>query len=536
MKKITSILALVVIILLTGCSVGNKGAENSIEKNAGNQNMQNQEIQYEDEIDNQDLKETIENLTPGTLEEKEMVSLTSSISMDPNKMQIASDTGYVVPITEINSYEYISNENDVVKYIENSEELSFQESFVHQGFSGVEIIYEKTQYAWNDFFDELSVTEFSSTLSLTLQKNNIYEEEIIDDYEKYDRYYWEEEGFYYEVQDVMLGNFLDEEAELVHEQYGQVCNFSVFEEKNRPNRNPLFLMNGEEVIDYYITSIDDLPYLFFETMYNDKLYQKWVDMKTGILFREYAFDSDGLIVQKKELNTMQEKDISKTTFIAPEDIEYRDYTMFLYSFIDKGFDPLSEAVQNLLPNTETGILLTDDEGQTVKIYTTGEEEMILTDPVYVVSQQLSNGDERILRYISTDRFYTICDELKKADIYDISCNEMIFFNFDDVGLMTVEITENGMDYVFYDPIHISASGMYPVYHYVIEANQITNIMTYNVENVIHPDSKYNQKTYRISLIEFDTDVYDERFLEEYEIIDHGEGSYDDGEHIPFWYE
>ena len=79
------------------------------------------------------------------------------------------------------------------------------------------------------------------------------------------------------------------------------------------------------------------------------------------------------------------------------------------------------------------------------------------------------------------------------------------------------------------------SALYDVYEYVIEDNEISKIITYMVESLTDTEKIGETVSFEISFIDFDEDVYDEN-LDDYEIIDYGENSFNDGEYMPFWYQ
>jgi hypothetical protein len=135
-----------------------------------------------------------------------------------------------------------------------------------------------------------------------------------------------------------------------------------------------------------------------------------------------------------------------------------------------------------------------------------------------------------------DRFYTIIDDLKTIEVYDESCFEQKFFNFEEVGLIGVSETDSQMIYTFYDPKNLSVSGLYQIYEYVIEDKKIVKINTYMLENIMSQEKLGEEISYTIDFIPFDKSIFDESCMTTYEMIDHGEGSINDGEHMPFWLE
>jgi hypothetical protein len=160
----------------------------------------------------------------------------------------------------------------------------------------------------------------------------------------------------------------------------------------------------------------------------------------------------------------------------------------------------------------------------------------LKQHLYVTKYIKNDGTELTIKNIRDDRFYTIIDELKTIEVYDESCFEDKFFNFEDVGLIGVSEIDNRMVYTFYDPKNLSVSGLYRIYEYVIEDKKIAEINTYMLETIMSQVKLGEETSYTIGLIPFDKSIFDESCMTTYETIDHGKGNINDGEHMPFWME
>ncbi len=458
------------------------------------------------------------------------------LSVNDEKLAVAIEKGFESPASQIDLYHYTPKNTDVIKYDPQNSPLEMVENLTHKGFEGLEVVYEKTSYDWDDFFDDLDFTEYERNITVSLKGESIFEADVEDEYQKFYRYFDENKGLYYEVNDVMLGNYLDEDAELTNKRIGNCCNYNGIDGLAAPSYNPLMLQNGEEARSYYITVLDDKACLYVESLYNERFYKKWIDIELGVLVKELVFDNEGLMVEKKVARSITEKDIDEGIFKEPKDVDFRDITLFIFSLEGGDVETIVNAFDNTIPTSETGVLLTSDTGSKVTIYTTGIDDMSLGDPIYYSQITLDSGEVRTIRRINDGRFHTICDELEKVEIFDRSCYDKKFFDFEDVGLVSYSKTEDAVSYIFYDPNNISVSALYDVYEYVIKDGEFTEIKYYQIENIAVNEPIGDVITYKISFIDFDENVYDESCMDDYEIIDRGENSFDDGEYMPFYYQ
>lgn len=531
MKKRRILFLLLCLALLVGCGNNeNMEVETNIDENNVVTNVNEMDVDEESDVESEEE-------VPGELVFSETVSLEPLIEIDEEKVQAAIALGFPDPSSELDVYYYTSKEDDVIQYSPMVNVFDLESNFEHHGFDGLKVVYEKTDYMWDDFFGDLDATEFQKTTTVILKGESIYEEEIEDEYAKYYRYYDENKGLYYEVQDLMIGNFMEEDAELTNEKYGQICNYEALDTISPPSHNPLLLMENEEFSLFLISELDGEPCIYFETTYNGSLYKRWVSLKDGILVKEQKFSDEGLLESEKIATEVAYEEVDASVFEEPRDVEYKDITMFIYSFEGGDLETLGSALENLLPDTETGILLTDEEGETVTLFASSIEDGMIEDVVYYFEYTLELGEVRAIRNVQADRFYTICDELEIVEIFDRSCSEKYFLDFENVGLLGVREEDDSKIYTFYNPNNFSVSGLYDVYEYVIENGVITKIVTYRIEGIEDGEAVNGvTNTYQISLIPFDVSMYDESCMDTYEILDHGEGSIDDGEHMPAWYQ
>lgn len=475
--------------------------------------------------------------TTQNIDDSQTITIDTEFNFEDDKHHIALDYELPLPITELELYRYQPSAKDIIQYQSQTSSFKLWESLSHRGFSDLQVVYDRTQYIWTDFFDEINYTECNHDINVALKTNNIYEYDSVDEYASYHRYYNVNDGLYYEVQDLMMGNFMDPDAELTNKKIGTVCNYSALDMVQPPTYNPLILEDGEVLEAVYVTALDGRPHLFMETIFKQKLYQRWIDIELGILVKEFVFDHQGLIVDKTEMVSVDYMQQEDSVFIAPKDIEYKDITMFIYAASGGEFESLSQAISNYFPSGEFGLELTSDDHR-ITLYTLGLErpEPNFQDVIYVSYHTDESGKQSRIREITHDRYYTVHDGLKTVEIYDVSCYEKRFFKFDDMGLLGVELKDNSKVYTFYDTNNISVSALYKAYQYVITDKQLTSVTTYSFESITDHKPIGNTQTYGMKIIEMDQSVYDESFLKHYRIIDRGEGSQNDGEYMPFWYQ
>jgi len=509
------------------------------DENEKTEQDENEDITEDESIEENEEQSNTENINEddgGTLSFIESINISPIIPINSEKVSFAIEEGFESPETKIDSYHYIPKKTDIIYFDSQKTSLELGKSLIHKGFEGLEIRYERTKYKWNDLFGDLDFVENKREITVSLKGDSIFEADIVDDNEKYYRYFDETEGLYYEVTDLMVGSYIDENAELTNARSGNSCNYNGIDGIESPTYNPLILQKGEEAVNYFVTVLDGKPSVYIETLFNGNLHKKWIDIEFGVLVKELIFDDEGLLVDKKVATSITNNDIEGDIFVAPKDVDYKDITLFVFSISGGDVETIFEAFDNTIPANETGILLSSDDGGKVKIYTRGIGDMSIEEPIYYSENTLDSGEKRTIREVKDNRFYTICDELEKVEIFDKSCYEKKFFNFEDVGLIGLETLEEGKSYTFYDPNNISVSALYDVYEYIIKNGEFTDINYYQIESLSNNEPIRDVITYKISFIDFDENVYDESWMDNYEIIDRGENSFNDGEYMPFWYE
>lgn len=464
------------------------------------------------------------------------MSFNSLPETDEAMIRKAEDMSLASPFCELDIYRYSPQKEDSVSYIYSEDSTTLFNTMKHKGFSGLEIDYEHERYEWDEFMGDITCNEYKKTISVSLKGDNIYEEEIIDEYAKFYRYFYKGKGVFYEVQDTMLGNYSEPAETLTRMRIGMSCNYMGLENIRKPTYNPFLLEKDEDLMNCYITLFNDEPCVFLELNTSEKLYKRWISIRHGVVIKELVFSHKGVPIENKTAASVIEKTIDDALFQEPEDVDYKDITLFIFKAEGGDFASLDDGIYYTIPEEATGIVLTGNHSQEITIYTGGMNGFSLRQPLYVTKYIKNDGTELTIKNIRDDRFYTIIDELKTIEVYDESCFEDKFFNFEEVGLIGVSETDNQMIYTFYDPKNLSVSGLYKIYEYVIEDKKIVKINTYMLENIMSQVKSGEEISYTIDLIPFDRSIFDESCMTAYEMIDHGEGSINDGEHMPFWME
>lgn len=570
MKK--SIFVLVIMFLLVGCSESPKEFEdssNSINVNQIKLERKNIEQENEENENNTDQTASVENedreinatklaasqvqgnqnksvepkadikKTESAIEEPRLIATVKSFEsltdLDEEMISTIMEFGFESPFNQVDVYLYTPTEKDIISYRYGDESNVIIESLVHKGFTGLEVIYEHSIYDWDKFMGDISYTDWKKDIIVRLKGNSIYEEERFDEYAIDYRYYLESKGVFYEVKEVLLGDLTGPKEALTKRRDGMSCNYLGLEGIKMPTHNPFIMDKDEEIMKAYTTLLDSKPCVYLEIKSSEKLIKKWISIQHGIVIKEVVFDHKGIIIEDKVAKSIIEKAIKETVFYEPQDIAFKDITLFIYMAEGGDIDTLFEGLDNTIPNGRTGIVLTSEAGEKRTIYTSGMKGgMKLSEAMYVSKYIKEDGTELTIKEMAADRFYTIIDELQIVEIYDVSCYEEKFFNFEDMGLIEVKKTDKGMIYTFYDPNNLSVSELYNIYEYEIENDKIVKINTYMVESILSKEKRGYEASYKIDLIPMDETVWDDSVLNTYKIIDYGQGSFNDGEHMPFW--
>lgn len=457
---------------------------------------------------------------------------------DEDKMTKASEKGFEVPFASIQKADYNPSLEDAIHYDPNLSDEAFYQSIKYSGIEGIEIIYDIDKLTWNDFFGDLDYSQYESVKTVDLKGNSIFEAEIMDEYEQYFRYYDENEGVYYEVSELMMGNFTDPNATLTKNVMGNSCFYRGISELVAPTYNPFILEKKDQVLSCQITTLNGEPVVYMAKEVDGELREEWVSVKYGVVVKQLVFNEEGLLKRSSIATSVETKLMDETIFNKPDDVDFRDITLFVFSLTGGDTKTLAEAVENTISKEPHSMMLQSTTGKKRIIHSGGLDEMALDQPLYLSKSESMEGDERtLIQYRNEADFYTVCPELKTAEIYENSCFEMRFFDFEKVGLYGVTETEDLKSYTFYDNHVDSVSGMIRFYEYVIDQaqNKIIDVKVYSKESLTDDEIVGEISDYKIVEIgEVNEKLYE--IPSDYKIIDRGENSNNDGENMPFWYQ
>ncbi len=484
---------------------------------------------------NDSIHESLEKTTETSIEEKAVVSFgVHDFVWNEDKVADAISMGFDAPDDLPTVGSITLGEGNIISLDTALYDMALWDSIEHHGFVGQKVNYVVSRYYWDDFFGELDYNYTQSDKTLIMDHDYSYEHEVVDEGEKYSRYYDPEEGIYYEIQDLLLGNYTDPDSEMTPMQKGYYCRYKDIEGLTLPSESPIALDKGEYVSQCYLTDEEE-PTIFFETFTESELRHRWMTISDGVLQREVIYDDEGLVKKITSLVSSEKIEVSHEMFEPPLDVSYQDLTLLIFSLEDGDIETLRNGIESALPTTPFSMVLTNEEGEIFTIHSGGfdSEEMMLELPLYSKEAINMNGETRHLRsFRLDDGYYTICDELAKGTVYDSSAMEDMFFNFNDVGLRSV-VSENGKKaYTFYNETG-SVSESIDLYTYIINEDEGT-LESVNVVMEIDGEP-INEVRYHMSEIgEVDETLYE--ISEAYELYTYGEHSHDDGEHVPFWYQ
>lgn len=474
---------------------------------------------------------------PDVLKEETTEIDTSLWVFDDEKISIAVEAGLASPYDSVQEESYDPSQEAVIQYMPGLQSAELYASMTHKGFSGLSLTYDKITYKWDDIFGDLDYTTEDKTLLVKVRGNDLYEEDAIDEHQKYFRYYKEASGIFYEVSDFMVGNFLDPEAVLTNKKLGMSCLYKGIDGFVAPAYNPLVLDSGEVLIDCYLTTFQEEPAVYIETQNGNKLHRKWTSVEKGLLLQELIFTDVGLLEQSKLLLTSVEETLNDEVFEQPKDIDYKDITLFLYSASGGDLETLTEALIGTFSEEPFSMTLTDSSGTSFQIHCGGIGDISIDQPYYFYLRENIDGEPRmIIEYRLEDYYYTVSHEMEMAERYQTSSREKLFFNFDQVGFSG--FTENGSikTYTFYHN-QKSVSGMLEFYAYNIDGTvgEILSVAVYNKETLGREETIGESNIYKITEFgEVDESLFE--IPATYEMIDRGKNSHDDGEWMPFWYQ
>lgn len=457
-------------------------------------------------------------------------------TFDDEKIKEAVSKGMPDPRELVVEASYKPKTLDIVGFDYSLKDEALFASLKHKGFEGVEVTYEKTEYSWSDFFDNIEYFGSESDLTIILKGDNIYELEVYDEFSKNYRYHLAEDGIFYELSEIMMGAYDQDPSTYTKKEMGYSCYYGPIDPK--PSHNPFILQSGETILKCMITEVQNKAMIYIETELNEDLHKKWIDIENGLLHKELVFDSDGLLESKKELKSYSLITVDDSIFIAPKHVDYKDITLFIFALEGGDIETFAEAVENTLPSKPFSMTLESDEDEYIVHCGGFDDDMSLDNPIYLYTGKDKNGDELHFKtFRKGPRFNTVVEEKRLVVQYDTSCFEKKFFDFAKAGLRDVVRTDTEAIYSFENIHKGSISGMIEFYDYTVDLNtrKIKHVAVYMKENRKDKDAYGPVMVYSVGAFgEADESLFSVPMT--YKVIDHGSGSHNDGEHVPEWYE
>lgn len=483
----------------------------------------------------------IDTSTASTLPDHITIGQDTGFTFDEDKISAAVDMGFPSPVGELTVIDYSPSDSDAIQFNKDLTGIKLFESARHTGFKGIECHYDKRQLMWDDFFGDLDFTEYTRTLEQSLSGLNIYEKDTVDENEIYHRYYDHNEGTYYEVGELMMGNFTDENAKLTKKWTGMSCTYKGMEGLQPPTYDPLVLKdNLTQVVSASISEMNDEPVFFYDFITPDTYTQNWISIAKGIPVKTIVFDQDGLVKEIRTLTYAQEKSIEASTFIQTFDVDFTDITLFIYNAENGNvLKTLGDATIDLLPEQPFSMILSGSNGSSIEIHCGGLDDMSLDTALYLSKARDINGNTVTLRSYYKNEYVTICEEKEMVTIFGSSAMEQKFFDFERTGFVGHRTEDHKAYFTFKNLGKGSVSGFVEFYEYEIDIS--SDAPTFIQVNVFHKESISDDVIYG-DVISYTVESFGQAdeslyfFPETYTVHDYGEDSHDDGEHAPAWFQ
>lgn len=403
--------------------------------------------------------------------------------LDLSQLEAYQSKGYITPLVSLTPSSYDGEGIDTVNL------RSFKT------FTG-QVQYDITEYSWNQ--DEISWTLEHDT-TVYMDDTVYFEEDVINETEKVERYY-DDQSFYeiYKYGDDHVNPFITR----------------IVNEIDVPHHLPLRFKRDEMIHRKLIVEEDNRSFLYLEFTNEQHLIQRWMDIETGLIFKEHAFDFQGRIKISKHLNSFHTDTFDKTLLNVPA-YDYQDYTSFFYK---QDLEILYHKI-NMNFSYPCHLVLSGDKD--IHLYAKGTEDNSLYQPMYEEGMENQNGELVDVLYYENDLFYTIVDAYKKGTAYGRSYLEK---NFYDMSLPLLYFDDERIQF-YHENIH----GAYEVYEYFDDISQVFVYQTNDLNNLGEATE------YQVRFESLDESIFEFSRLNDYEIIDYGIDSIDDGEHPPFWF-
>ncbi len=466
----------------------------------------------------------VEELIPGTLsKDRSEKQENTLLSFDKEKIKQIEKRMKVSPNRNMDLYTYIPKEEDAVNFTNSNSSEELFSSIILKPFKPQQYHRTRNTYEWTN---GEPITWSYDALTM-LKGKNYFEEEIrVDDkLEISNRWHNEAEGLYYKKTRTSEDGSTDETGNIIYSSASfEVTNYSLIPEY-APSFNPFILTPDEKLIFACVTAENDKPFIYLEILGTEEFKKEWIDIATGIITKSEKYNEKG---ELKELSKVEKWELADVAIdYVPSYYDHNEYldttlmTMTLKDKLDPSIPEFFEAIRKSIYdyNDEstgefTGIELKSDNTQYSLYYqftTESINSISIIDPVYVYT----DFEDRKVRTMYRDKFYTICDEEESFTAYDYSCDRKKFFDLMSTVYLGQKNEGNTKEYLYYDLSNYDISRTHDVYGYVIEDSTLKEIRLYHVESFLNADTSKPAQTFTLKYIDYDDSVYDESFMENY---------------------
>jgi len=474
------------------------------------------------------------------LDPKLLVAENDLLVYDTDLMSYAAGQGLRLPFKPAMAPSYQALASDVVKVTADNT-LSSDErysSIEYKGISGLKASYTESKCMWNTLFDDYYYTLDDNDITTIVKGHNIYEKTIDDEYSTYEVYYKSSVGTLYQVSTLTLGDFTDQLDDPDISRTGITLNVKSLEEIDNAEITPVQIPLGELPLDCYVVIQDDSPYLYLEMLNGEILVQRFIDIRTGMIAKEYQFSKEGAFSMSKIMTSQTPMEVNDSVFNHPTDLNYTDFTLFMYGFsFPENVEAISKAFETTFnKDTPSSIVLDNNYGSQLTIQYEGFEDDFV-NPLFLSKSSDINGDPvTLINYYQDGRYVTLCPEKEMVLKYASSANEKKLFNFTTTSFVDYRLDGQLAHYIFKNEGLPSVSGLLKMYDYVIDTsdNTIKEIRVYFKESYFSEEIIGDPTIYTISSFgDFDESLY--TYPDNYQVYDYGENSHNDGENAPPWY-
>ncbi|WP_432401531.1 hypothetical protein [Wukongibacter sp. M2B1] len=461
---------------------------------------------------------------------------------EDEKIKAAAAYGFPSVYEEVSRVDYQPKDTDILQYDSNLSGISLFKSIKYFEFNNIVIKYNHKKIEWSEMFDGLDYFDMEKSLTVSLKKDNIYEEEVIDEFVKNYRYYRADHGICYEVSEVSLGSTIEEAKTAKKRRTGICCYIDAIESTDNQGYKSIYLSKNESLIDCQITELNSNPVMYLEKLSRNngdkKLIKEWVSIKDGVSLQKYIFSSEGLPEVIRTASSIIYQELDDSIFIEPDDVEFKDITTFLYAFLDDGFSDIEKGLKNTLLKEPFSLILTGRNGEKMTIYTQGDSDGDTLGQIAIVRAVHDSKKEEIelIGFYDGEYYNTVIPSKKIVERYSSSYEHLKLFDFKNTGFREKKDLGETIIYTFEDLGKGSVSGLRRFYEYEIDKEnmKLIKISIYNKEFFKDSEIIGDKNEYILSeLMKGNMEIF--KIPDDYKIYTNRMGEHNDGEHYPIWW-